>query len=237
MARDCSAVTSPPRRRNQQAATTGAWYLWGVLPALVTGFGFGFLVAAQVGPIWLLCARTSVRFGARAGMAVGAGAAVVDLVYASLGVAGAGRVLAVSSLRLAFGLLGAAVLTVIGVRTVWAAARVRMGGETDDEVVRPREAFRTAVVATASNPLTVASWAALFAAASVASLTRSGTASAALVAGVGIGSMTLFTVLAVVAGLARRRLGTQTIRVVDGLSGIGLVGFGGLLGVRALHRG
>jgi len=40
--------------------------------ALVTGVGLGFLVAAEVGPIWLLCLRTSARHGFRPGAAVGA---------------------------------------------------------------------------------------------------------------------------------------------------------------------
>ena len=32
-----------------------------LMPALLTGLSLGFLVGAQVGPIWLLCARTSLR--------------------------------------------------------------------------------------------------------------------------------------------------------------------------------
>src|SRR5919202_238204 len=57
--------------------------------ALLTGFGLGFLVAAQVGPIWLLCARTALRGGLAGALGVGLGAAIVDTAYASLGVAGA----------------------------------------------------------------------------------------------------------------------------------------------------
>ena len=45
------------------------------------------------------------------------------------------------------------------------AFRVRLGGESLDEVASPRRAFATALAATASNPLTIASWAAIFAAA------------------------------------------------------------------------
>ena len=63
--------------------------------ALAAGLGLGFLTAAQVGPIWLLCLRSTLRGGFRVGVAIGAGAAIVDMVYAALGVAGASRLLAI----------------------------------------------------------------------------------------------------------------------------------------------
>src|SRR5437763_437348 len=52
--------------------------------ALAAGFGLGFLTAAQVGPIWLLCLRSTLRSGFRVGIAIGAGAAVIDLAYPAL---------------------------------------------------------------------------------------------------------------------------------------------------------
>src|SRR3954468_16607463 len=97
--------------------------------ALLTGLGLGLFVAAQVGPIWLLCARSSLRYGARSGLAIGAGAAIVDFAYACLGVAGAAGLVHITALRVSFGLIGAAFLVVLGVRTVWHATRVRAGGE------------------------------------------------------------------------------------------------------------
>ena len=45
--------------------------------ALAAGLGLGFVTAAQVGPIWLLCLRSTLRGGFRIGVAIGAGAAVV----------------------------------------------------------------------------------------------------------------------------------------------------------------
>lgn len=40
--------------------------------ALTTGLGLGFLVAAQVGPVWLLCVRSVLRGRVAAGLAIGA---------------------------------------------------------------------------------------------------------------------------------------------------------------------
>ena len=59
-------------------------------------------------------------------------------------------------------------LVYLGARTLWSAFRIRLGGETGEELATPRRAFVVALGATASNPLTIASWAAVFAAASTA---------------------------------------------------------------------
>src|SRR3954451_6401823 len=139
--------------------------------ALLTGLGLGLFVAAQVGPIWLLCARSSMRYGAKSGLAIGGGAAIVDFAYAALGVAGASQLVQITAARLLLGLIGAAFLLFLGGRTLWQAARVRIGGEGEGEVLAPRAAFRTSLAATASNPATIASWAAIFGAASVADVT------------------------------------------------------------------
>jgi len=205
--------------------------------ALLAGLGLGFLVGAQVGPIWLLCARSSLRHGARVGLGIGAGAAIVDLVYAALGVAGAASLLAATGLRVAFGLLGAAVLILLGARTLWSAFRVRSGFEAEAEVATPWTAFRTGLAATASNPMTIASWAAIFAAASAASLASTAAAAALLVLGVGIGSMAWFAILSIGMALIRRRVPERGLRVADAAAGAGLIGFGAVLGYGSLqHR-
>ena len=123
--------------------------------AVAIGFGMGFLVAAQVGPIWMLCARSVLRGGVRVGLAIGVGAAIIDTAYASLGVLGASTLLQISALRLALGLAGALLIALLGLRHLLVAIRVRSGLETPVEVQSPRAAFRTALVATAANPMTL----------------------------------------------------------------------------------
>jgi putative LysE/RhtB family amino acid efflux pump len=201
------------------------------MTALVVGFGLGFLVAAQLGPISLLAIRSTLRNGVLVGVAIAGGVAVVDTLYAAAGAAGAAGLLAIEPLRLAFGLLGAAVLAVLGARTLWSAFRVRMGGESSQELATPRAAFATALAATASNPLTIASWAAVFAAAS----TAGAGGGAALLAGVGLGSLTMMSLLAGGVSVARRWVGPRLLRTVDGVAGAGVLGFGALLAYRTLR--
>ena len=201
----------------------------------IAGIGLGLLVAAQVGPIWLLVARTALRGRFVAGLAVGAGAAIVDLLYACLGVAGAAQLLRLPELRLALGLVGAGVLGLLGFRTLLSAWRIRAGAEATADLVSAPAALRTGLVATASNPLTIASWAAVFTAASTAAVATSLPTTVALLAGIGTGSLAWFVALAAVMRLLGRRLADRGLRLADALAGLGLLGYGGLLGVRTLR--
>jgi len=206
-----------------------------MLAALSAGLGLGFLVAAQVGPIWLLCARSVLRGRLATGLAIGLGAALVDLAYACLGVAGAAQLMRVAGLRVALGILGATVLVILGGRTLWSAFRIRAGGETEAELASPARALRVSLLATASNPLTIASWAAVFAAASTASVATGTATTAAMLAGIGFGSLTWFTILSLAMALLRRRIGSRGLRLADTLAGLGLLSFAGLLGWRTLR--
>lgn len=194
------------------------------------GFGLGFLVALQLGPMSLLLIRSTLRDGVRVGLAIGLGVAVVDAAYAALGAAGAAPLLTIGPLRLLLGAVGAAVLGWLGVRTLAAAAHVRMGLEGPADVGSPGRALRTSLAATAANPLTIVSWAGIFAAASA------GTSASPvpLVAGVGLGSVTWMTSLACAVALARRAAGPRVGVVADCVAGLGLLGFAGALGWRTV---
>jgi putative LysE/RhtB family amino acid efflux pump len=203
--------------------------------ALIIGFGLGFLVALQLGPMSLFLIRSTLRRGWRVGLAIGAGIAVVDALYAAAGAAGAAPLLAIGPLRLILGLVGAAVLIALGVRTLFSAFRVRSGLEVPSEVARPQRAFLTSLAATASNPSTIASWAAIFAAASVAGAADGSGGAVALVAGVALGSLAWVTLLATGVAVVRRATGERALRTADAIAGAGLLGFGGALAYGSLR--
>ncbi|GAA3393460.1 LysE family translocator [Cryptosporangium minutisporangium] len=206
-----------------------------MLTAALAGLGLGLFVAAQVGPVSLLCVRTVLRYGLAPGLAIGLGAALVDMAYATLGLLGVAQLVRSDTIRWTLGTIGAGVLIWMGARTLWTAHRVRLGLETVDEVTTVKAALRTSVLATASNPLTIASWASIFAAASTAALTSSPASAGSLLAGLGIGSIGWFTVLALGVALARRRIGDRLMQTVDTLSGVGLMAFGGMLAYRTVR--
>jgi putative LysE/RhtB family amino acid efflux pump len=197
--------------------------------------GIGLVLAAQVGPVTLLIVRSVLR-GGRAvivGLAMAVAVAAIDVLYATLGLAGVGRLLSAGALRLSLGLVSAAILALVGMRTIRLGLRARAGLEAPHEVVGPRRAFATAVAATALNPLTIALWTVSFPAAAPAAARGSATGAAALLAGVALGTLAWYCGFATVVALLRRRIGEKVLAVIDVLTGLGLVAFGGLLAYRA----
>jgi putative LysE/RhtB family amino acid efflux pump len=202
--------------------------------AAFVGFGLGFFVALQLGPMSLFLIRSTLRSGWSVGLSIGAGIACVDGLYAAAGAGGATPLLTIHPVRLALGLVGAIVLVWLGARTLYGALRVRIGGETPFEVSTPRRAFLTALGGTASNPSTIVSWGAIFAAASTAGLVHTTGSAVLLVTGVAVGSLTWVTLLANGVALAGRSVSKRALRVTDGVAGSGLMGFGGVLAYTTL---
>ena len=206
-----------------------------MIVALAAGLGLGFTVGAQPGPMSLFLVRSTLRGSLRTGLAIGAGIAVIDVLYAAVAAAGLAPVLGAVVVRVVLGVIGSAVLLGLGLRTLWSAFRVRAGGEWDEEVRAPRRAFVTSLGATATNPLTIALWTGGFAAAGAAAHVHSGPPAVALLLGIGFGSLAWFTILSSAVSFSRRWLRPPVLRGVDACAGLALTGFGGLLGYRAVH--
>ena len=202
--------------------------------AFTVGFGLGFFVALQLGPLSLYLIRSTLRNGWEVGLAIAVGIAVIDLAYATFGAAGAAPLLTIGRLDVVLGLLGATVLVLLGARTLRSAFRIRLGDAS--EAVSPRRGFLTALSATASNPLTIASWAAIFSAASAAGAADSIPSAVLLIVGVGLGSLTWDVSLASGTALVGRAAGERLLRVVDLVAGIGLICFGTALAYGVLSN-
>jgi threonine/homoserine/homoserine lactone efflux protein len=185
------------------------------LAILASGFGAGFLIAAQVGPIWLLCFRNGIRFGFPAAFGIGLGAAVIDTLYCVLGALGAAVLLSAHSTQRVISVLGALVISWIGIKTI--ISHRRMPKSADESEIRNAPTFgsalRLSLLATASNPLTIISWVALLSAAGSFISTTSGKITFAF--GVGGGSFLFFLTLSLVASYLGRRLSTHWVRRID----------------------
>ena len=200
--------------------------------ALLNGFGLGFLVAAEVGPVWLLCVHCTLGNGWRVGVGIGGGAALIDMLYAGLAAVGAAALLQIAALKLALGIAGLCILGFLGASSLAAAVRVRPHDSIAGRVSTPGRALLTALAVTASNPLTILSWAALLSTARSAEVAASAADLAVLVAGVGAGSFLWFALLSSVVTATRRAVTARVLRVVDGVAGAGLLAFAGVLAYR-----
>jgi threonine/homoserine/homoserine lactone efflux protein len=186
---------------------------------LVSGFGAGFLIAAQVGPIWLLCFRNGIRFGFPTAFGIGFGAAVIDTLYCVLGALGAAVLLSAHSTQRVISIVGALVISWIGIKTI-ITHRKAIDVSADEAVVQKVPSFasalRLSLLATASNPLTIISWVALLSAASSFIDTTSGKIGFAF--GVGGGSFLFFLTLSLTASYLGRRLSAHWVRRIDQVS-------------------
>jgi threonine/homoserine/homoserine lactone efflux protein len=195
---------------------------------LALGFGLGFVVALQIGPMSLWLVRSTLRSGLAVGLAIGAGIAVIDAGYAAAGAAGAAPLLTIGPLETVLGLAGASVMAVLGIRTIRSAFEAQEAAR-QEEVGSVRRAFLVSLAATASNPLTIASWAAVFAAAGAACSHDP----VPLVAGVGLGSLAWVSLLATGTAGAGRAVGPRVIRAADLFAGSAMLVFAAALAAGA----
>jgi threonine/homoserine/homoserine lactone efflux protein len=191
------------------------------------GLFFGFVLAAIVGPMWVLCFRRTLEHGSAAGLASGLGIAAADAIYGAIAAFG---LTAVSGFLLAhafwIGLAGVAFLVWIGVKALLAAPP-DLAGEPNALPARSlTSAFASTLSLTLANPPTILAFTAIFAGAGLAAGTDYGGA-ALLVAGVFLGSAAWWLILIGAAHALRRRLSPRLLRAINLLSGAVILGFAG----------
>lgn len=187
------------------------------------GLAFGFVLAATVGPMWMLCFRRTIAAGALAGFVSGMGIAVADAIYGAIAAFG---LTAVSGFLLAqkfwLGLAGGAFLVYLGIRTL--VANPSAAGDAAPANQGLLRAFASTLGLTLANPPTILAFAAIFAGLGLGA-NASYAAAALVVAGVFLGSASWWVVLALVAGRLRSRLGSGLLRALNLASGVVILAF------------
>jgi len=190
---------------------------------LFSGFLVGLSVAATVGPMAVLCIRRTLAEGRRAGLATGLGVATADGCYGL--VAGLGLTVvsgALLGVQVWLRLIGGGFLCYLGLRTLRAAPAERAANAPGPSLPR---AYVSALALTLTNPLTILSFAAIFAGLGVA--TGGGYEMAAvLVLGVFVGSASWWVILTSVVVALRGRVTPRGLRWVNRVSGAVILGFG-----------
>jgi threonine/homoserine/homoserine lactone efflux protein len=191
---------------------------------LVRGAAIGFLVAAAIGPIAMLCIRTTLERGRIAGIAAGMGVAVADTIYAAIGAYGISVVgAALTSGGSWLKLVGGLVLIAFG---IYLARKQPVSATEEKEVPKSIVAdFGMTLALTLTNPMTILSFAGLFA--GVSGLRGFPlTEIPALLLGVFAGSAVWWVALAFVIGLIRHRISPTTMLWINRGSAAAIIGFG-----------
>ena len=195
------------------------------------GLLLGLSISAPVGPIALLCLRRTLAGGRLYGFVSGLGAATADGVYGL--VAGLGLSLAAGGLMSQGGWLrpaGGVFLCYLGLRTFFSRPAEQAVAVTGRGLAG---AYLSTLALTLTNPLTILSFAAVFA--SLGLVGRPGNAGAVrmLVLGVFGGSAAWWLLLTTTADRLRGHIAPPVLRWVNRLAGGALVAFGlvGLIGL------
>ena len=192
--------------------------------ALIRGVVVGASIAAPVGPIGVLCIRRTLVGGRAAGFASGLGAATADAAYGAIAALGLTSIAAFlvghqSWLRL----VGGAFLLLLGYRS---CMQKPVAPGVGDLELGWWSAYASTLVLTITNPMTVLSFAAVFAGLGLVSLQRGYTTGGMLVLGVFIGSALWWALLSNLTSLLRSRLDVQGLRWVNRISGGVILGYG-----------
>ena len=189
------------------------------------GLAIGFSIAAPVGPIGLLCIQRTLAKGRTAGLVSGLGAATADAFYG--GVAGFGLAFISTFLidqQTWLRLIGGAFLIGLGTR-IWfrppadaAATPVKERGLVGD--------YGSTLALTLTNPVTIVSFAAVFAGLGLGSQGGDYTSAAMLVSGVFAGSASWWVCLSTGVGMFRRTFSPRRMTLVSKLAGSVIVIFG-----------
>lgn len=191
---------------------------------LLRGMLLGFSIAAPVGPIGLLCIRRTLTDGRLTGFVSGLGAATADLMYGCVAAFGLTAVTALlTGNAIWMRLIGGLFLLYLGAQTFRSAPATR---EASADARGLLGAYISTLLLTITNPLTILTFAAMFAALGAGITGGDYTRGMLVAAGVFIGSAAWWLLLSGGVGLLRRRIDERWLRLINRASGAMIAGFG-----------
>ena len=197
------------------------------------GYVLGFTIAATVGPISLLVIRRTLAEGRVIGLASGLGVATADATYGGIAAFG---LTAITSVLIGAGrLLG----LVGGLFLVWLAWQTSRAQPGTAATTTPRRgglagAYLSVLGLTLTNPLTILSFAALFAGLGISS--RTPFEAGLMTLGVFAGSGTWWIVLTSLVAALRSRITPALLRGIIVVSGV-VIGMFGVVAMALAIRG
>jgi threonine/homoserine/homoserine lactone efflux protein len=191
---------------------------------LFRGLVIGLSIAAPVGPIGVLCIRRTLAEGRITGLISGLGAATADAIYgciAAFGLAFISNFMVSQQTWLR--LVGGLFLCYLGVRT-WQAKPA--GQAATSQAKGLAGAYVSTFLLTLTNPMTILSFAAIFAGLGLASASGGYLSAGILVLGVFTGSALWWLILSGGVGLLREKTNARGLQWVNRISAAVIAGFG-----------
>ncbi len=191
---------------------------------LLRGLVIGFSIAAPVGPIGVLCIRRTLADGRTSGLISGLGAATADAMYGC--VAGFGLTFISSILidqQTWLRLFGGLFLCYLGIKTLFSKPAQQ---EAKVEGTGLLSSYASTFLLTVTNPMTILSFAAIFAGLGLVNTNGSYASALILVLGVFLGSAAWWLLLSGGVGFFRAKFNTKGLLWVNRISGVVITVFG-----------
>ncbi|MEW6380014.1 MAG: LysE family transporter [bacterium] len=191
---------------------------------LLRGLIIGFSIAAPVGPIGVLCIRRTLAEGRACGLISGLGAATADAIYGCIAGFGLTFISGILiSQQLWFRLIGGVFLCCLGIKTFLAKSAEQAASANGNGLVG---AYASTFFLTLTNPVTILSFAAIFAGVGIAGARGHYLSAGILVLGVFIGSILWWLILSCGVSVFRAKFNLPGLQWVNRISGAIITGFG-----------
>lgn len=195
-----------------------------MLLIFIKGFIIGLAIAAPVGPIGVLCIHRSLQQGFKIGAMTGIGAAFADSLYGFIAAFG---LTSISTFLIAqqfwIRLVGGLFLLYLGIKFFFTKSSYQQRNKRESSSLH---AFITTFFLTVTNPATILSFVAIFAGLGIGTIQTNYLQAWLLVLGVLIGSAMWWLILsAMIAFVLRHRLNILSLRTINRLSGLIMLGF------------
>lgn len=197
---------------------------------LFKGIIIGFVVAAPVGPVSVLCIRRTLTKGRFQGFATGLGATVGDGFYAAIAAFGLSFVIDfLMKEEFWFRLLGGLFLAAMGFYVLYKKRRPEQFKKPNKEMEHLGEAFYSALLLDLSNPIIILAYIAIFSGFGLATADHHVFSGMIIIAGVVIGAALWWFLLTQLVALNKKRLRPESLVTISRVAGLLLIGLGTLV--------
>lgn len=199
----------------------------------VKGFVIGFIIAAPVGPINIMCVRRTIVHGRLAGLVTGSGAALADTILGAIAIFGLAfleQLLLHERFWLALG--GAVFLAAMGVRSLLKPPPKLVSGRDPTSLLGD---FTSSFALTLSNPITILSFFGIFAAFGVHPDDEIGADDWTTMLGVMSGAMTWWLIVIALAGMFHGRFTVSGLIWANRITGIVMLVFAAIVTIECVR--
>ncbi len=205
-----------------------------LIELIIKGITIGFAVAIPIGPVGVLCIDRTLKYGKKAGIVSGLGAAVADGIYGVLAVC---SVTFVTTFLIPYQNiirgLGSLVLIGLGIKIYLEVVSKKKEEVSKKDII---EDFASTFFLTFTNPVTVVSFISLLAVFGLEHISKNPAAATSIILGIVIGSILWWVLVCEITCRFQKKMTQKNLQKVNRFSGILIGGFGTMMALSVVSE-